>query len=462
MPRDTAGVWTPLPNPSPMLTRLYAERQQAIDFVDQTIAGANVEGQQRDLSTTEQETLRRSRERVDALMAQIDPLEQHEQQRSAGNAAAANYFPTAGGTAPQDGTTRLGAHTQPVTHHYRSRGHVMVDQLRATGSVNPGDRPDVEARDRLISAGIRYDGMTPEDYERTAQAHARAVDQYVAQERSVQITTDTPGILPVPIVGEVMNDIDASRPFLASIGLKPMDGIPGKQFTRPVVTQHTAAGKQTAEASNTGIGSQKLLINGITFNKETWANYLEVSRQEIDWTSPAAWNAILTDMDDIYGTTTENAAADAFAAAVVQSVENTDPAAGPLTLLNVVKALYAAAALAYAGAGRLPDRIWMSLDMWSAIGPLIEAQVSTNQQPGSSSVGSFVGDLLKLPRVVVPSFPAATLIIGASRWTEAYEERLGLLQAVKPSTLGVEIAVGGYVAYNTLKALAFAKVVNAT
>lgn len=459
MPRNN-GVWTPLANPSPMLQRLYDERQQCIDFVDQTIAGANTEGQQRDLSQTEQETLQRQRDRITALDAQITPIEDFEQLRSAGNAAASNYRPTQAGT-PQDGSTPLGAHTEPVPHLYRTRGHVMVDQLRALGSIRPGDRPDPEARDRLISAGVVYDGMNPQDYERATTAHARSVDRYMSQERAVNITTDTPGILPTPIVGSVMSDLDASRPFISSIGAQAMDGIPGKTFSRPLVTQHTAAGKQTTEGTATGIGSQKLLINGINFNKETWGNYLEVSRQEIDWTSPAAWNAILTDMDEIYGSTTENAVADAFAAAIVVSVEN--PGAGAAaTLKDWITALYSAAALAYAGAGRLPDGIWMSLDQWSTMGPLIESQVSTNQQPGSSSVGSFVGDLLKLPRYVVPSFPTGTLIIGARRWTEVYEERLGLLQAVKPSTLGVEIAVGGYVAYNTLKPAAFCKVINAT
>ena len=139
------GVWTPLANPSPMLQRLYGERQQCIDFVDQTVAGANTEGQQRDLSQTENETLNRQRERITALDAQISPLEDFEQLRSAGNAAASNYRPTQAGT-PQDGNTPLGARTEPVPHLYRTRGHVMVDQLRALGSVRPGDRPDQDAR----------------------------------------------------------------------------------------------------------------------------------------------------------------------------------------------------------------------------------------------------------------------------------------------------------------------------
>lgn len=156
---------------------------------------------------------------------------------------------------------------------------------------------------------------------------------------------------------------------------------------------------------------------------------------------------------------TENAAADAFAAAVTASTEVAGTGDQPLSAW--ITALYASAALAYTGAGRLPDKIWMSLDMWSLLGPKIESQLSTNQTPGSTSVGSFVGELLKLPRIVVPSFANGTLIIGSSRWTEVYEERVGLLTAVQPSVFGVQVAYGGYVAYNTLKAAAFAKVVNA-
>ena len=462
MPRNAQGVWTPLANPSPMLQRLYDERQTAVDFVDQTVAGANVEGQQRDLSATEQETLTRTRTRIEALDGQIGPLEDFEQLRSAGNAAASNYRPTQAGTPGEP--TRLGARTEPVPHRYRTRGHVMVDQIRALGALQPGARPDLDARERLISAGIAFDGMNPEDYERANVAHARAVDQYMSQERAVNITSDTPGILPAPIVGSVMSDLDASRPFITSIGAQALDSIPGKTFSRPLVTQHTAAGKQTTEGAATGIGTQKLTIGDVDFTKETWGNYLEISRQDIDWTSPSAWNAILTDMDEIYGTATENAAADAFATAVAAGNTPVEVAGtgAASTLKDYITALYAAAALSYAGAGRLPDGIWMSLDMWSTLGPLIESQVSTNQQPGSSSVGSFVGDLLKLPRYVVPSFASGNLIIGTRRWTEVYEERLGLLQAVKPSTLGVEVAVGGYVAYNTLKATAFCKVVNAS
>ena len=43
----------------------------------------------------------------------------------------------------------------------------------------------------------------------------------------------------------------------------------------------------------------------------------------------------------------------------------------------------------------------------------------------------------------------------------ASEERIGLLQAVQPSVLGVEIAYGGYLASGVIRAAAFHKIVNA-
>jgi hypothetical protein len=442
-----------------MLQRLYDERDQCIAFVDQTVAGANVEGQARDLSNSEQESLTRTRERITAIDAQIQPLESFEQLRSAGDRAGAQFTPTipagqsAGGGSLGGGHVNLGAQTQVRAFKYASRGHVIVDQLRAAPQ-GMGGFSDRDARNRLLSAGVVYPSANDDEI-RSAQANAAALAD---QTRATQITTDTPGILPIPIVGEVMNDVDNARPFITSVGAMPLN-FAGETFKRPVVTQHAAAGKQTTQATNTGLGTQKLVIGSVSFTKETWGGWLQVSRQDIDWTSPAAWDAILNDLTDQYGLVTENAAGDAFAAAVTAQVEVAGTGAAA-TLKDYVTALYAAAQLAYAGAGRLPDTIWLSLDMWGTLGPLIESQVAMQKNIGDTEVGSFDGNLLRLPRFVVPSFPAGTMIIGAKRWTEVYEERIGLLQAVMPSAFGVELAYGGYVAYNTLKAGAFAKVVN--
>lgn len=438
--------------PSPMLQRLTDERQAAVDFVESILNDANVDGQTRDLSTSELESLERTRGRVTELDAQIKGLSEFEETRDAGNAAAANYLrPTGPGTAPE--RSGLGARVDTRAWQYASPGHVIVDQLRAA-PVNIGGQSDPDARERLLSAGVIFAGISDDD---STRAHQRA-QELASETRATQVTGDTPGVLPTPIIGEIMNDIDASRPFVTTVGAKPLD-FAGSTFERPVITQHTAVGQQTTEATSTGVGTQKLIISGVPFSKTTWGGFLDVSRQDIDWTSPGAWNAIVTDLQDQYGLQTENAAADAFATAVTAQVEVAG-AGSASTLRDWLDALYAAAALAYAGAGRLPDAIWMDLGTWGALGPLIDSQVATNKASGTSSATSFSGMLVDVPRIVVPSFPANTLIIGASRWTEFYEDRIGLLTAVQPSVFGVQVAYGGYAAFGTLKAGAFAKVVN--
>lgn len=448
------GAGTGTLNRSPFLQSLYAERDELEAFIERTVNGAMTggeDGKRRDLSVSERETLTKTRSRIAALDEQIEPLEEFEKVRAAGNAAARNYPPAGPSDRPgSDGgndtssRTGLGAHTNPRGVDYKTRGQVIVDQLRAAPG-HMGGQSDPAARERLMTAGVRYPGMSDDE--------ARAL--------VTQVTGDTPGILPIPIIGEVMNDVDAARPFVNSVGPKAM-AFAGETFKRPLITQHTAVGKQTTQATNTGIGSQKLVIGSVTFTKETWGGALQVSRQDIDWTSPSAWDAILNDLTQQYGLSTENVVADTFATAVTVATEVVGAAGipGGGNLQAWIAALYASAALAYAGAGELPDTIWMSLDMWSGLGPLIDAQMAMQKSPGTSSLASFGGILTDLPRVVVPSFANGTLVIGAKRWTEVYEERLGLLQAVNPSILGVDIAYGGYIAFNTIKPAAFAKVTN--
>lgn len=431
-----------------VLERLYAERKDQIEFVDRTLEGTtNAEGQTRDLSDSEQESLTRAQDRITELDKQIKPLEAFEQLRSAGQNVNHNFRPTAPANPSDQPGTGLGAQVNTRAWQYGSAGHVIVDQLRAAGYGGPHDSG---ARDRLISAGVVYPDAPAED----VRAAGERAQELHTETRATSVTGDSPGVLPEPIIGEIMSDIDAARPFITSIGPKPMD-FAGETFSRPVIGQHTAAGQQTTQATSTGVGSQKLIINGVPFTKETWGGYLDVARQQIDWTSPSAWNAILTDLQEQYGIQTEGAAAGAFAGAITQQVELEGD-----TLQNWLEALYAAAALAYTGSGRLPNGVWLSLDMWSTVGPVIDASVATNKVSGTSSATNFQGMLVDVPRIVVPSFPASTVIIGASRWTEVYEERLGLLQAVQPAVFGVQVAYGGYVAYETLKADAFAAVVD--
>ncbi|HEY9416201.1 MAG TPA: hypothetical protein VIQ30_15685, partial [Pseudonocardia sp.] len=86
---------------SPMLERLYGERNDIVSFIDRTVNGANEAA--RDLSPSESETLTKSRQRMQELDAQITPLEEFEKDKARGAAATAAYRPGQTGTGDQSG-----------------------------------------------------------------------------------------------------------------------------------------------------------------------------------------------------------------------------------------------------------------------------------------------------------------------------------------------------------------------
>lgn len=413
---------------NPVLDRLRAERGKQVEIMDGLLA--QVESETRDLVDAEKRNLEASRDRIKELDEQIEPLEQFEALRGTAQETTQHFRPSAPAA---DGS--MAARTNPREYEYRTAGQFLADGWNA---VNKNDE---HARGRLESTGVKIEsGMLV----RAAAPHTT--------------TAETPGLLPVPIVGEIMKNIDAARPFISSIGAKDLGGIPGTSFKRPIITQSVTVGKQSAEKAEVEDGQFK--VGSIDFTKDTYGGWTNVSRQDIDWTSPGVWDALLSDFMEQYGLQTENAAVDAFATAVVQ-VTNTD-AVDPLapTVNEYILGLYEAASLAYAGSGRLPDAIWVSLDQWVTLGAKIDQLKSANNGTGGgdSAIASFAGNLLNVPRIVVPSLAAGSVIVGVKSRTEVYEDRIGFLTAVQPRVLGVELAYGGYMANGTLKPAAFAKV----
>jgi hypothetical protein len=415
-----------------ILDRFESERQEQVAYVDHLLG--EVDGAGRDLSETEKASLGAARERINALDEQIQPLMEFQQLRQ----TSANVPFTAPGAPRQQARSLSATANAPA---YLSAGHAMLDILATIPHKNHelaglfGPRHD--------SAAARLAAM------RDADRIERAANQ---------LTSDTPGILPVPVVGTVLSTIDASRPLISSLGAKPMGGIPGTKFQRPRVTQHTLAGKQAAE--KTALATQQMKIQSLEFLKETYGGWVNISRQDIDWTSPTAWDILIKDLADSYSIATETATATAFSGVAGMN--------GPVTvatndLAGWATALYEAAALVYQGCKRLPDRLWVSLDVWAAIGPIVDTARLVFPPgaagAGSSSLVAFSGNMFELDRIVVPSFPAGTAVIGVSNMAEFYEERIGLLTAVEPSILGVEVAYGGYTAFGVLESKAFTELV---
>jgi hypothetical protein len=435
---------------NPVLTRLRTERDSQTDLMDGILS--QVETEERDLVDAEKSNLKAIKDRIGELDEQIKPLEEYEELRQAGRQAEQRHRPTESASTSDDGRRGMGAQVEGRGHEYKTRGEVIVDILvqhnvsngaeSPSGNLSFREEQQRSARERLEGAKVPYPGA-PQEYVRA-----------IANE----ITSDVPGLLPKPIVGAVDNDLDAVRPFVNSIGARDLGSIPGKVFTRPTVTQHTEVGKQSAEKAE--LPSRKFTVGGVDFTKETYGGALDVSRQVIDWTSPAAWDALLADLQDEYAIETENAAVDAFATAITQ--ETAAPVATD-DLRGWAGALYEAASLSYGGVRRLPNHMWVSLDMWAAMGPIVDTarlafRPGSSDSLGTSSPTNFGGNVLDIERTVVPALPDGTVIIGVKEKTEFYEQRIGLLSAVEPRLLGVEIAYGGYIAYGTIRPSAFAKV----
>lgn len=405
-----------------VIEKLETERANVLQTVDGMLEC--VDGADRDLVPAERDNLTALKERVTQIDEQLKPLYELENLRSASKAGAPSFRPSGGA---QTESRSLGANAEP--YQYRSMGEFAADVVRAAGFNGHGDRcaPDENAAARL----------------NRAVAH--------------QVTGDTPGLLPVPIIPGVIDTLDAARPFISSVGVRALGNIPGAKFLRPKITQHALSGAQTAE--KTELPSRKVKIESLEFLKTTRGTVLNVSRQEIDWTSPAAWDIILRDMANAYAVDTETVTATAFNAGVTQTVAiGTAP-----TQANWIKGLYDAAVLSYKGGGRLPDRLWVSLDVWAEMGALVDEKrpvlLPDSGNVGTSTIRRFAGIVLDTPRIVVPSLPDGTAILGSSEYFEVYEERVGPLQAVQPSLFGVEVSLGGYIASGFTEAKAFAKLV---
>lgn len=428
------------------LTRLRQERQACIDFVQRTLA--EVERASRDLSDTEQESLKRQQTRVGELDAQIKPLEEFAQLRAADAATVSAYTSTAHNDGEQRGAGEvrgLGVQTNRREHKYPTVGHVIVDRFHAFDG-------DKRAADRLASCGLDVPGPHGEQT-RSERASTRG------ESRASVVTDDTPPLLPDHIRGEIINEIDASRPFMESQGVGTLSDKPGKKWSRPKVTQHVQVAEQTAELQT--LASRKFTLGEIEFTKQTAGGYVDISRQEIDWTDPSAWNAIEKDFQEQYQIETEEMAVAKF----VASLDSTGTeVANNTTIQGWATAFYAGALEVWTNVKVLPDIVYASLDMWAKLGPISEAGkllFSNGGQGGDGGLDTFAGSIFELPRKIIPNLPAGTIAIGRKSKFECYEQRVGFLTAVNPSVFGVTLAYGGYVANGYVSTGGFAKIVDA-
>jgi hypothetical protein len=267
-------------------------------------------------------------------------------------------------------------------------------------------------------------------------------------ERATQHQTlaDNPGIVPRPVLGPVINLIDSRRPFVESISRR---ALPAGKFDRPYIDQHVAIAEQTAEKTLTA--SQKMTILSLPVAAKTYAGHLNISRQDIKWTSPGILQIVFDDFATVYAITTCGVACTQFLASVTGTpVDIADP-----TGEGITAALYAGAADALDSGGGLPDTLWVSPDVWAQLGGTFTAMgVPAFPQLSLTNNG---GNPLGLKLVVDQHMPGGTMVTGPSNLLEWYEDIDGLMQVGEPDVLGQLVGYAGFAAFLNVSPESFTK-----
>lgn len=293
---------------------------------------------------------------------------------------------------------------------YRSAGEYMIDMWQsAQGSREATERLDI---------------------------YTRAADH--------QKTSDSLGVIPDPIVGPIIDFIDAARPLVGVLGTLPLTS---QTFYRPFVAQHTAVGLQGASGlaadEKTELTSQKMIINRKTVTARTYGGYVNVSRQAIDFSNPSALDLVVNGLSQQYAIETEAAVGASLSSTGTTPVTHTGTAA------SVSAAVWSAVATCYSvtkGAGRV--MLAVAPDVLSTFGPLFPPVDPRDAQSPGFEAGRFaqgiMGTIGAVPCVMSAGLASGEAYVFSSAALELFEQRVGTLQVVEPSVFGLQVAYAGY------------------
>jgi HK97 family phage prohead protease len=262
------------------------------------------------------------------------------------------------------------------------------------------------------------------------------------------VTTDTPGILPTPILQPVYNNFIGRRPVVDAIGVRAMPA-GGKVFIRPEVTTHTSVGASIGEQAPTA-GTMVVFNNQVT--KQIFGGYVNISEADIDWSDPSILQVVLDDMGRIYANATDNYAADQLVAGatVTQAFALADVAKPEVWSAEIAEA---ASTILSSSNGNLPTHLFVSPDRWRNLIALADTanrplfpQVGPMNAYGDLGVNSYGGNAFGLSVVVDRNFASGTAIVGDASGYELFEQQKGTMSIESPSTLSRTIALRGYFA----------------
>jgi len=289
----------------------------------------------------------------------------------------------------------------------------------------------------------------------------KAVAEYTASKKTALqaaagdvLTTDTPGLLPVPVLLPLVQDLNFIRPVVEALGARAYpDGGASKTFIRPTITTHTSVATQSSELAAASATTMVIASNSVS--KTTLAGQVTLSVQDIDFTSGPAMSLILNDLMGEYMIASDNFAADNLLAAATSS------GVWDLTVADLLKSVYDSAVDISNGRNFTPTHMFVSPDVWGQLGqladttgrpvfPFIGAGLTGQNALGNANASSWNGNPLGLQLVVDSNFAAKTMVItrvgqGQGDAYEFYESIRGLMSLENPSTLGRNMSFHGYV-----------------
>ena len=265
------------------------------------------------------------------------------------------------------------------------------------------------------------------------------------------LTSDTPGLLPVPVLGPLFQDLNFVRPVVSAFGARAMPNTPSKTFVRPTITTHTSAATQT---EGSAVSATTMVIASNTVTKTTVAGQVTITQQDMDFTDPSSMNLILNDLAGEYLIKTDDVAADALVAGKTASGSTWTVTAGdPTSLIN---SLYDAAREITEDSNYFPTHLCVSPDVWEKLG----AQLDSSKRPvlgyttdgviGQNSLGRVGGlgynsmNVMGLTLVVDNNFASGTMLVVYAPGFEIYEAQQGILSVTNPSTLSRTFSYYGY------------------
>jgi hypothetical protein len=273
---------------------------------------------------------------------------------------------------------------------------------------------------------------------------------------SQDLTTDTPGLLPVPVLGPLFQNVNLQyRPVVNAFGTRAMPQGSGISFTRPSITTPTSSGVQSTQG--TAVSSQTMVLAANTVSRQTVAGSIQIAQQTMDFTDPAAMNIILNDLAGQYLKQTDNIAADYLVAQKQASGYTWTVTAGDAS--SLMNAIYGCAENISTTTNLFPTHMVVSPNVWAKLG----AQLDNSKRPlfpaigapgligqntlGAGNATSWSGmNPLGLELVVDGNLASNTMLIVHGPAIELYEAQQGMRSVEVPDLLARTFSYYGYFA----------------